>query len=488
MQRQLQQQLLLQRQEEIASAKQQLSLQASEVRHSNKYRRYLERVHHEQRTQRTQSAGAPPQTLAEFRAAVREGTVAGSKGHQRTPAKVKAARSTTKVATAVKPARSPITTVMATPVRQNPADVRARVTPMSPEEDRLVRQLQTHEQSVSSDLFAFESKKAHERAGLELELERVRASTGLAAARTAGLAAVPNTIPLEDTFESITKSIASNIMEVINSSHGSQIVDHGISGSCMGAPMSHETANAMTGAPTPMEVRAPVRLSKDRTLRAERSKAARLRSANIRSPNTINEVSGSQAVPTTVIATMLNTSGSVMRPTPNELWTVSEYNEEEMSDAEVSRVVATYRPERNVASLLPRFQRRPIPLAPKMRVTGSPSGRLPEDPERRADVRNTDMTMQIDSVMSKPGRTENDCQARRGGWVPQQAFFECLRFYDDEHWSGNTHGEKGVPMHVETDVRTRLGLAVPDPDWQPLQLQRIWAPNPADLRRSPHKR
>ena len=30
--------------------------------------------------------------------------------------------------------------------------------------------------------------------------------------------------------------------------------------------------------------------------------------------------------------------------------------------------------------------------------------------------------------------------------------------------------------HLETDVRTRMGIASADPDWQPKQLQQAWAP------------
>ena len=65
-----------------------------------------------------------------------------------------------------------------------------------------------------------------------------------------------------------------------------------------------------------------------------------------------------------------------------------------------------------------------------------------------------------------------------------QAWFEGLRHYpqgdandDAKAYSGGTHsGGASIPgEHLETDLRTRLGLAAADPEWRPGQLQQAWA-------------
>ena len=43
-------------------------------------------------------------------------------------------------------------------------------------------------------------------------------------------------------------------------------------------------------------------------------------------------------------------------------------------------------------------------------------------------------------------------------------------------YSGYTHGSAELTEHLETDLRTRLGIATADPGWQPKQLQQAWAP------------
>ena len=136
----------------------------------------------------------------------------------------------------------------------------------------------------------------------------------------------------------------------------------------------------------------------------------------------------------------------------------------------------------------PGFLRRSTPLAPKGRVTGSPTGRSHSNPERRKDIRGTDMITNIDWVMAKPEDVVNGCTCKEASWVPSQAWFESLRYYpsgkeavtygdSDVTFSGNTHGPHNQPQHLETDVRTRLGLAVADPDWTDEQLPFYWAPN-----------
>ena len=46
----------------------------------------------------------------------------------------------------------------------------------------------------------------------------------------------------------------------------------------------------------------------------------------------------------------------------------------------------------------------------------------------------------------------------------------------------------GVPAeHLETDVRTRMGIAVADPAWRPQQLQEAWAPEDPALAKKLYK-
>ena len=44
--------------------------------------------------------------------------------------------------------------------------------------------------------------------------------------------------------------------------------------------------------------------------------------------------------------------------------------------------------------------------------------------------------------------------------------------------SGNTHGRRVPTEHLQTDLRTRLGIAAADPEWVPSQLHRKWSPDP----------
>lgn len=134
------------------------------------------------------------------------------------------------------------------------------------------------------------------------------------------------------------------------------------------------------------------------------------------------------------------------------------------------------------------FDRHAAPLGPDERKTGSPSGKMHADPERRKQIRDRDMVSEIDFIVAKPGSTENVCKVKEAGWVPAQAWFEQLRYYPTKHeelkygesevaFSGNTHGPDQFVVHIEQNVRTRLGIGTADPDWRPDQLHRRWATN-----------
>lgn len=132
--------------------------------------------------------------------------------------------------------------------------------------------------------------------------------------------------------------------------------------------------------------------------------------------------------------------------------------------------------------------------------TTSPTGRGHPNQFRRNDLRSADMHTNInyyatvrvankvattgDAVYSAP---DNDRKNKEASWLASQAWFEGLRHYpkgpdamdSEAAYSGLTHGggEEAMPTeHLETDLRTRLGIAVADPDWRPAQLQEAWAP------------
>lgn len=130
--------------------------------------------------------------------------------------------------------------------------------------------------------------------------------------------------------------------------------------------------------------------------------------------------------------------------------------------------------------------------------TGSPTGRFHPNAKRRADVRGSDLHMSInyyattrtegvattgDNVYEAP---DNDRKMKEASFVASQAWFESLRHYprgrnamdSQAAYSGYTHGSEAPAEHLETDLRTRLGIAAADPDWQPKQLQQAWAPEP----------
>jgi hypothetical protein len=146
--------------------------------------------------------------------------------------------------------------------------------------------------------------------------------------------------------------------------------------------------------------------------------------------------------------------------------------------------------------------------------TDSPSGRFHPNPARRADLRCADWYCDVSFFASSRERLSRShadgtslTQAFRGGasmgpnaddlerhsarlphtqsWIANQAWLESLRYYPDPatssceqseltgSFTGNTHGAKTEP-HLEAGVRTRAGLALPDPQWRPEQLQYRW--------------
>ena len=81
-------------------------------------------------------------------------------------------------------------------------------------------------------------------------------------------------------------------------------------------------------------------------------------------------------------------------------------------------------------------------------------------------------------------------QTSNSGWIPSQAWTESLRYYPDRieakmngdsHlcFSGRTHTVSKVPAeHLESDVRTRFGLARADSEWRSEQLHQMWGFQP----------
>lgn len=120
--------------------------------------------------------------------------------------------------------------------------------------------------------------------------------------------------------------------------------------------------------------------------------------------------------------------------------------------------------------------------------TSSPSGRMHPNPVRRAELRKADMFNNID-YYGGFGAPDNDRLVKEASWLSTQSWFESLRYYpkgedadDDEvAYSGMTHGMSAPSEHLETDVRTRLGIAKADSDWSPDQLQMQWLPESEKL-------
>jgi len=125
---------------------------------------------------------------------------------------------------------------------------------------------------------------------------------------------------------------------------------------------------------------------------------------------------------------------------------------------------------------------------PTSQRTASPSGRMHPNPTRRAELRKADMFHNID-YYGGHGAPDNDRLVKEASWLSTQSWFESLRYYpkgedadDDETcYSGLTHGMSIPSEHLETDVRTRLGIAKAGDSWGPDQLQMQWLPESAKL-------
>ena len=131
---------------------------------------------------------------------------------------------------------------------------------------------------------------------------------------------------------------------------------------------------------------------------------------------------------------------------------------------------------------------RSMSVPPTSQRTSSPSGRMHPNPVRRAELRKADMFHNID-YYGGIGAPDNDRLVKEASWLSTQSWFESLRYYpkgedadDDEvAYSGLTHGMAAPTEHLETDVRTRLGIAKADADWVPDQLQMQWLPESPGL-------
>ena len=125
---------------------------------------------------------------------------------------------------------------------------------------------------------------------------------------------------------------------------------------------------------------------------------------------------------------------------------------------------------------------------PTSQRTSSPSGRMHPNPVRRAELRKADMFHNID-YYGGIGAPDNDRLVKEASWLSTQSWFESLRYYpkgedaddDEAAYSGLTHGMAAPSEHLETDVRTRLGIAKADADWVPDQLQMQWLPESPGL-------
>lgn len=97
------------------------------------------------------------------------------------------------------------------------------------------------------------------------------------------------------------------------------------------------------------------------------------------------------------------------------------------------------------------------------------------------------MTANID-YLAPNGAPDNDRKMKEASWLTGQAFIESLRYYPkgetalsgqdcEQTYSGCTHSARQVMTeHIETDLRTRLGIAPADTDWREDQVPREWFP------------
>ena len=119
--------------------------------------------------------------------------------------------------------------------------------------------------------------------------------------------------------------------------------------------------------------------------------------------------------------------------------------------------------------------------------THSPSGRYHPDATRRREIRQCDITANID-YYAPHGAPDNDRKMKEASWLTSQAFVESLRVYPDAGprspiqlpgeeiaFSGNTSSARRLHKdHVETAIRRRLNIAPADADWLPDQLPKEW--------------
>ena len=155
---------------------------------------------------------------------------------------------------------------------------------------------------------------------------------------------------------------------------------------------------------------------------------------------------------------------------------------------------------------------------------GSATGRYPDDPSRRRELRAADPCSNID-YLSPRGAPDNDRRLKERAMLNSRAFIESLRHYPrtadaatspstpapaaggaaspepaapqtPRLWtpradaSGRTHtaravlqaGERGW-AEMEDELRWRLGLHLSPPDWRPAQLHVEWAEARPALRR-----
>ena len=144
--------------------------------------------------------------------------------------------------------------------------------------------------------------------------------------------------------------------------------------------------------------------------------------------------------------------------------------------------------------------------------TSSPSGRSHPDKQRRDDLRLADFPSDVCFFASSRARLARPDVAANGpfalgkaagplgdpdgfssrlpptqSWISTQSWLESLRYYggadppEEEHltgsFKGTTHGRRVHGPHLEAGVRHRVGLAAPDPEWNPDQLPKTWAPD-----------
>ena len=153
-----------------------------------------------------------------------------------------------------------------------------------------------------------------------------------------------------------------------------------------------------------------------------------------------------------------------------------------------------------------------------LRTSSSPNGRGHPDPQRRREIRQYDVTANIDYHAPR-GAPDNDRRMKEATFLPCQAYAESLRVYPEpgasggtvaaesqarsqasgrplppssfaalararqgapppgaNHYSGSTLSMRTTPSSepIESNVRLRLGLASPELEWRENQLHGVW--------------